>query len=200
MKSYHNDVRNEYYRDAFIAIDLLEIQLSADSGAALTKYYNNGGMNINAPSSLTGQSVVYTAQGEFLGFTSMTESLDTSVGKFTISMSGLNQELLSDIVTNSSEGKRVLVKKAFLNPTTLQLVQEPITIYEGYIYNYAVSESQKSCTLSISCASLFSDFERTNGRKTNNWSNWLYQGIQYDKAMDKAGFVGQTEFLWGRTK
>jgi hypothetical protein len=200
MKSYHDDLRNEYYRDAFVAVDLLEIQLYADSGTAATKYFTNSGMNINAPSTLTGQTVVYTAQGDFLGFTTMTENMDTTVGKFNISLTGLNQTLLTDIVTSSTEGKRVLVKKAFLNPTTLQLIREPVLVYEGYIYNYAVTESSRSCALTLSCASLFSDFERTAGRKTNNWSNWLFQGVQYDRAMDKAGFVGQTEFLWGRSK
>lgn len=199
MKSYHNDIRNEYYRDAFIAVDLLEIQLYTDAGVAAPKYYTNSGMNINAPSTLTGNTVVYTAQGDFLGFTTMSESLETSVGKFNISLTGLNTQLLSDIVVYSTEGKRVLIKKAFLNPSTMQLIQAPITIYEGYIYNYAVTEGARSCALTLSCSSLFSDFERTAGRKTNNWSNWLFQGVQYDRAMDKAGFVGQTEFLWGRT-
>lgn len=199
MKSYSEANKNEFYRDAFIALDLLEIQLYNDAGVAIPKYYNNGGMNINAISSLTGETVVYTAQGDFLGFTTMTESLDTSVGQFKISLSGLNKPLLQDIVNYNSEGKKVLVKKCFLNPTNLQLVDTPITIYEGYIYNYGVVESAKSVTLSLSCASLFSDFERTAGRKTNNWSNWLLQGTQYDKAMSKAGYVGQTEFLWGRT-
>jgi hypothetical protein len=45
---------------------------------------------------------------------------------------------------------------------------------------------------------LFADFERSNGRKTNNWSNWLFQGVQYDKAFVKSGWVGETEIKWGR--
>lgn len=199
MKTYHTDIRNEYYRDAFIAVDLLELHLKTTQGVSIPWYLNTGGMNINATSSLTGQQVVFTAQGDFLAFSSMAETLDTAVGKFQIQLSGLNLDLVADMVNNQgTEGSKVVIKKAFLNPSTLQLIQSPITVYEGYIFNYAITETAKTATLNISCASLFSDFERTAGRKTNNWSNWLYQGVKYDKAMDKAGYVGNTEFLWGR--
>jgi hypothetical protein len=201
MKSYHNDIRNEYYRDNFFAIDLLELQLISSAGTNIPRYYNNGGMNIVAPSTLTGSNVTYTAQGEFMAFSAMTEELDVTVGKFNISMSGIwspTDDLIEDLLDSPSEGRRVIIKKAFLNTSTMKLVQNPITIYNGYIYNYAITEGAKSCSITLSCSSLFSDFERTAGRKTNNWSNWLFQGSQYDKAMDKSGYVGESEFLWGR--
>jgi hypothetical protein len=198
MKSYHNDLRNEYYRDAFIAVDLLEIHLYTDAGTAIPRYFTTAGMNILATSSLTGSTVSFDAQGDFLGFTSMTENLETSVGKFSIQLSGLDVDVIRDVANNNSEGRKVVVKKAFLDSSTLQLVQTPIIIYEGYIFNFAVTETTTTVNLNISCASLFSDFERTSGRKTNNWSNWLLQGVNYDKAFDKAGYVGQSEFLWGR--
>lgn len=198
MKTYDNDIRNEYYRDAFIAVDLLELHLKKDDGTNIPRYMTTGGMNIDAVSSLTGSTVTFTAQGDFLGFTSMTENLETSVGKFSIQLNGIDYDLLKDVVNYNNEGKKVVVKKVFLDSSTLQVIQQPITIYEGYIFNFAVTESASTINLNVSCASLFSDFERTNGRKTNNWSNWLFQGDQYDKCMDKAGYVGQSEFLWGR--
>jgi hypothetical protein len=198
MKTYHSDIRNEYYRDAFICVDLLELQLYNSSGVAIPRYFTTAGMNIMANSSLTGSQVTYTAQGDFLGFTSMSENLETSVGKFSIQLCGMNLDLINDISVNDAEGKKVIVKKAFLNAETLQLIQAPITVYEGYIFNFAVTETNSTINLNVSCASLFSDFERSAGRKTNNWSNWLLQGVNYDKCMDKAGYVGQSEFLWGR--
>ncbi len=199
MKNYHTDIRNEYYRDGFICVDLLEIHLYDENNVAMPYYFSNGGVNLEATSSLTGLSVTYLAQGEFMGYTSMTESLDTNVGKFSVALSGLVPDFFADLINNASEGRRVVIKKAFLDLQTYQIVQQPITVYEGYIYNYALTEGAKTATLNLSCSSLFSDFERTNGRKTNNWSNWLFQGTKYDRAMEKAGFVGQTEFLWGRS-
>lgn len=200
MKSYHNDIKNEFYRDAFIAVDLLEMQLVQDNGTSIPRYYTSAGMNIDAVSTLTGTTVTYTAQGDFMTFSTMSETMDLNVGQFTIQISGLTPTILDDIANNNSEGKRVIIKKAFLNSSTLQLIQQPIEVYTGYIFNYAITEARKTVNVSLKCASLFSDFERVNGRKTNNWSNWLFQGVKYDKCMDKAAIVGQTEFLWGKTK
>ena len=200
MKSYHNDIKNEFYRDAFIAIDLLELQFVRDNGTSIPRYYTSAGMNIDAVSNLTGSTVTYTAQGDFMTFSTMSETMDLNVGQFSIQISGLTPTILDDIANNNSEGKRVIIKKAFLNPSTLQLIQSPIEIYSGYVFNYAITEARKTVSVNLKCASLFSDFERSAGRKTNNWSNWLFQGVQYDKAMDKAAIVGQTEFLWGKTK
>lgn len=199
MKTYHDSIRNEFYRDAFIAVDLLELHLQRSDGVYIPRYFNNGGMNIDAISTLENTTVTYEAQGSFLGFTTMSENLETTVGKFSIQLSGIDTSLPNDVASYDAEGKKVVVLKAFLDPHTLQLIQQPIRVYEGYIYNFAITENMSTVNLNISCASLFSDFERTSGRKTNNWSNWLFQGVQYDKSMDKAGYVGQSEFLWGRT-
>jgi hypothetical protein len=198
MKSYNNLVRNEFYRDAFICVDLVEIQLYTDAGTAIPQYFNNGGMNLNATSTLTGSDVVYTAQGDFIAFSSFSETMDTKVGQFQIQLTGLNTDLVNKISLNNTEGRKVIIKKAFLNPSTFQIIDVPIEVYTGYIFNFAVTENSKTVSLNLTCSNLFSDFERTNGRRTNNWSNWLFQGVKYDKCMDKAGYVGQSEFLWGR--
>jgi hypothetical protein len=106
-------------------------------------------------------------------------------------------------MNNEIEGKRVCIYKAFLNfgaggTGDLQLAAAPILMFDGIIYNFSIVESEKSCQITIDCSSLFADFERTAGRKSNNWSNWLYQGVKGDMCFDKAGWVGQTEFKWGR--
>jgi hypothetical protein len=77
-------------------------------------------------------------------------------------------------------------------------VNAPVLLFDGNIYNVAITESANSCQINVDCSSLFADFERTAGRKTNNWSNWLYQGIQYDTSMEKSGYVGNSEFKWGK--
>jgi hypothetical protein len=52
--------------------------------------------------------------------------------------------------------------------------------------------------VSIDCSSIFADFERTAGRKTNNESNWLMQGVKYDTSLEKSGIVANSEYKWGR--
>lgn len=197
--------RDEYYRDHTISVDCVELHLKDNLGANQALYLCNGGFDVSFDSSTAPNSGIntYSAQGNFIGFTGMSEDMEVKVGKFTISLSALNNDYLSKFINYEVEGKRVVIYKCFLNygndgAQPLALVAPPIMMYDGTIYNFSVQETAKTCQISLDCSSLFADFERTNGRKTNNWSNWLFQGSQVDKCFEKAGWVGQTEFKWGR--
>ena len=197
--------RNEYYRDQTIALDCVELHLKDNSGANQTIYLCSGGANLqfDSPTAPDSGPNIYTAQGDFIGFTPLGEDFDVKVGKFSIYLSGLGNGYINKLVNYEIEGKRVVVYKAFLwfgedGTEELQLVDAPIMMFDGIIYNFGVEETDKSCQITIDCSSLFADFERTNGRKTNNWANWYLQGTKYDQAFSKSGYVGQTEFKWGR--
>jgi hypothetical protein len=196
MKIYPEDLRDEFYRDHNFNVDLIEIQL----GGGNNLYLATGGVNISydSPTAPNAGTNVYTAQGDFMGFSNITEDFDVKVGKFTIYLSALGNSFIQKFIGNNVEGKRVCLYKAFLNLQTLSIIETPILMFDGYIYNVSINESSNSCQINIDCSSLFADFERTAGRKTNNWSNWAFQGVKYDLAMEKAGWVGQTEFKWGR--
>lgn len=193
---YASPVRSEFYRDHYFAVDLVEIQL----GTPNNLYLATGGVDIayDSPTAPDGGSNVYTCQGDFMGFSGMSEDFDVKVGKFSIYLSAIGNSYVTKFVGQSVEGKRVCVYKAFLEPTGLTIVQAPILMFDGTIFNVSINETSRSCQLTLDCSSLFADFERTAGRKTNNWSNWLYQGDDYDTAMEKASFVGQIEFKWGK--
>jgi hypothetical protein len=206
MKDFSQTLnRDEYYRDHTIAIDCVELHLKTPSGASIPQYLCSGGsdLSFDTATAPTAGSNVYTAQGDFIGFSSLSEDFQVSVGKFSIFLSGINTTYASYLMNNEIEGKRVCIYKAFLNfgaggTSNLQLAAAPILMFDGIIYNFAIVESEKSCQITIDCSSLFADFERTAGRKSNNWSNWFYQGVKGDMCFDKAGWVGQTEFKWGR--
>jgi hypothetical protein len=196
MKTYSTELRDEIFRSHNFAVDLLEIHL----GGGNNLYLATGGANISydSPTAPDSGANVYQCQGEFMGFSGITEDFDVKVGKFTVYLSAIGTGFLDKFIGQSVEGSRVCVYKAFLSTATLEIVTAPILMFDGQIYNIAVSETAKSCQLNIDCSSLFADFERQAGRKTNNWSNWFFQGSQLDTSMEKTGFVGQSEFKWGR--
>jgi hypothetical protein len=206
MKDFSSTAnRDEYYRDHTIAIDCVELHLKNSSGTSIPLYLCSGGadLSFDTATAPTAGSNTYQAQGDFIGFSSLSEDFDVKVGKFSIYLSGVNTTYASYLMNNEIEGKRVCIYKAFLNfgaggGSDLQLAASPILMFDGIIYNFAIVESEKSCQITIDCSSLFADFERTAGRKSNNWSNWFYQGVKSDMCFDKAGWVGQTEFKWGR--
>lgn len=197
--------RDEYYRDHTIAIDCVELHLKDNSGNDAPIYLSNGGADLAFDSDTAPDSGnnTYESQGNFLGFSPLSQDFDVKVGKFSIYLSGLNNSYIQNLIDYEIEGKRVVLYKAFLNfgstgEDPLALVAKPKLMFDGVIYNFSISEASNSCQITIDCSSLFADFERLNGRKTNNWSNWLFQGQNKDKAFEKAGYVGQTEFKWGR--
>lgn len=202
MKTISNTLRTEFYRSNFVAVDLIELHLPTPL------YLATGGMNIAFDSNTapTAGTNTYLAQGEFMGFTGLTEDFDVRVGKFGITLSGVGTTYINSFVNLTSnpknkiayEGARVVVYKAFLSTTTGALVDTPLLIFDGIIYNVGIEETATTCTISVECSSLFADFERTAGRRTNNGSNWLFQGTTVDTSMAQSGIVGESEFKWGR--
>jgi hypothetical protein len=194
MKVYSDTLRGEFYRQNFIAVDLVELHLT------VPLYLASGGINMSYDSATapTAGTNTYTAQGDFMGFSGLSEDFDVRVGKFTIYLSGVGNSYVDKFIDQDFEGRRVVVYKAFLDLNTLAIVDTPIMMFDGVIYNAAITEKSNSCQINVECSSLFADFERTQGRKTNNNSNWFYQGIKYDTSMAKSGIVGQSEFKWGR--
>lgn len=201
MKNIDTIVKNEFYRSNFVAVDLLEFHLP---GTPL--YLSNGAINIvwDSPTAPTAGANTYTAQGDFLGFTGLTEDFDIRVGRFAVALNGVGNNYVADLIGPditgkvNYEGARVLVYKAFLSIQTLQIIGTPLLMFDGVVYNVNISESSRSCNITIECATLFSDFDRTAGRKTNNGSNWLFQGSNYDTCMEQSGYVGNTEYKWGK--
>jgi hypothetical protein len=212
MKNYSTAnplVHAAYNSDAFVAVDLIELHLTNINKASAPIYLCNGGFDISfdSPSAPDAGQNVYAAQGEFIGFSTVEEDFDVKVGKFNIYLSALNntyvqQFVYQDPVTGARidlEGRRVVIYKAFLDRNNdFAITGSPIVIFDGIIYNIQVSESAASAQLTIECATLFSDFERNSGRKTNNGSNWVFQGNTYDTSFGQAGFVGNTEYKWGK--
>lgn len=194
MKTFAPEVRTEFYRENFIAVDLVELHL------ATPLYLASGGINIayDSTTAPTAGSNTYTAQGDFMGFSGLSEDFDVRVGKFTIFLSGVGNSYVNKFIDQDFEGKRAVVYKAFLDYNNLSIIGTPIMMFDGQIYNASITEKSNSCQINVECSSLFADFERTQGRKTNNNSNWFYQGVQYDTSMAKSGWVGQSEFKWGR--
>lgn len=199
-------IQDEYYRDHYISVDLVEIHLKNSSGANDPLYLCSGGFDITYDSSTAPTAGVntYKAQGEWMGFSDMSEDFEVRVGKFTVTLSGVGTSYVNNFTQYDPEGLRVVIMRAFLAYTvsngveSLTVVPVPVVLYDGIIYNVAITEGKNSCQVNIECASLFSDFDRTSGRKSNNGSNWLYQASTYDTSMEQAGFVGESNFLWGR--
>ena len=164
MKSFasENYLRDEYYRDHTIAVDLIEIHLKDSSNNDAPLYLASGGINIDFDSDTAPNagSNTYTAQGEFLGHSAINEDFDVKVGKFSINLSGLPSGYIDKFVGKEPEGKRVVVYKCFLDLNTLQIIGTDsaggvaaINMFDGEVYNVSIQETANSCAISIDASS-----------------------------------------------
>lgn len=201
MRQFPTEIRNEFYRENFFAVDIVYLQLPDSSGAVTEDSVLrlcNGGIDVKVPD-LSNTLRTYTAQGDFIGFSTITEEFDVKVGKFQIHLSGLTSGMVDRFIDKDFEGKQVQIAKCFLDYQTLQIINNPYVIFDGIIYNVSVTENAVTCNITVECSTLWADFDRKNGRMTNNESNWFYQkGVNTDKCFSKAGTVGQVEYKWGR--
>jgi hypothetical protein len=194
-------LRTEFYRENFFAQELVYIGLRDSSGnqtitstAALR--FATGGINVRVTES-DNVTRTYTAQGDFLGFSTVSEEFDIKLGKFSIMLSGVTSGQAAKFLGKDFEGSPVEISRALLDYQTLQPLGF-IKIFDGYIFNVAITEDASTCTIDISCATLWSDFDRLAGRRTNNASNHAFQGSSFDRAFDKCATVGNITFNWGK--
>ena len=194
MKFFNQQVVDQIYEDRSVAVDLLKIYLVNSSGVSTPLFLTNSNFDIRY------NNITYTAQGEFLNFSNYTEELDVKIGRFSVTLSAVNNDYLNKFTSAEIEGRQIVIEKAFLQYNTLEVIPDPILLYDGNIMNIVITESASTCNVTLDCSTLFADFERRAGRYTNNNSNWLMQGTKLDRSFEKAGWVGNSEIAWGRTK
>ncbi len=199
---YYHPVRDSFYRENYFCVDVVYIGLPDETGTITDSSVLrlcNGGINVTVPDAYD-VNRTYTAQGDFIGFSTVSEEFDVKVGKFSIYLSGLSSGMVNRFIDRDFEGAKVQIGKAFLDYQTLQPIEDKVYIvFDGLVYNVSITENAVTCDITIDCSTLWADFDRKNGRMTNNNSNWLFQyGNTSDTCFSKTATVGAQEFKWGR--
>ena len=146
-------------------------------------------------SSVSGSSVTYTTSDFIMGLSNFTEETDVTKTSLTLSLSGADQTFISTVLNENVVNDSVDIFRGFLNDSNA-LIADPFLLYSGTIDTFGISENQKSSTLSLQIVSHWADFDKTNGRRTNNTSQQRF--FSADVGMD---FSSQTvqDIKWGRS-
>jgi hypothetical protein len=126
--------------------------------------------------------------------TSVTESQALQVNDMSLTLSGANQIFISSFLNDPNFiADRVLIYKAVLNESNN--ITGAFLQFDGRISEYGIEEDEESSTVELTVASHWADFEKLNGRKTNNNIQRLYYpddiGFQYASVIVK-------DLKWGR--
>jgi hypothetical protein len=102
----------------------------------------------------------------------------------------LSPTVLNENVVNDS----VIIYRGLLADNN-SLIADPFLLYQGNIENFEIQEDEKDSIVDLAIVSHWADFDKKNGRKTNNTSQQRF--FSTDVGMD---FASQTvqDIKWGR--
>ena len=174
------------------AADLMELHL------ATPLYFTSTNIDIDYDSETAPDSGTntYLAQGQFLRFSNITESSDIRVGQLDMTFTAVDTTTVSLLINNEYMNKRVVIYRAVLADDYSFTSDDVFTVFDGIIMGYSIQETAESATVTVTVASQFADFERTNGRKTNPASQQVH--FPTDKGMDFSAQIVK-DLKWGRS-
>ena len=145
-------------------------------------------------SSVSGSSVTYSASDFILGISNHSEQTDLTKATVNLTLSGADQTFISTVLNENVTNDTVDIYRGFLNDSNT-LIADPFLLYKGNIESFGIQESEKESVVGLSIVSHWADFEKKNGRKTNNTSQKRF--FSTDVGMD---FASQTvqDIKWGR--
>ena len=185
-RSLTTAIKNELSQNKIRPVHLITINF--DTPVNLTD------CSFSLTSSVSGSSVTYSASDFILGVSNFTEEVDITKSTLNIGLSGADQTFISTVLNEPVINDEVIIYRGLLN-TNNSLIADPFLLYKGNIESFAINESPKDSLINLTIVSHWADFEKKNGRKTNNTSQQRF--FSTDVGMD---FSSQTvlDIKWGR--
>ena len=148
--------------------------------------------------SIVFNSNTYLASPDLVTFGSITEAEAIELGSMYFTLSSVDTSVVAQALLEDFIDRPILLHRAFLDKTTFQVITDPVLLYEGRIKSFKLSEDPAAgtSTLTWSTASIFADFSRTAGRRTNDNDQQIFN--PGDKSFEYAHQV-TFDVKWGRT-
>jgi len=151
---------------------------------------------------------VYTGLGQLIGITTSTSELRSSGSSLTITVTGIPNASISELVNSRIKGSPVTVYRVFFNPTTgqaLNIAGNPTGRFFGIVNNFTLQEEfdyqtrTSKNTIALICASNISQLSnKIQGRRTNPFDEKSY--FPADLAMDRVPNIKDANYNFGAAK
>jgi hypothetical protein len=145
-------------------------------------------------SSISGSSVTYSSSSFIMGISNFTEETDISKQSLDLTLSGADQTFISTCLNENVVNDAVTIFRGLLADDN-SIIADPFLLYAGNIESFSVNESDTDSVVNLTVVSHWADFDKKNGRKTNNTSQQRF--FSTDVGMN---FSSQTvqDVKWGR--
>ena len=118
-------------------------------------------------------SATWNSSPHFLGVGDVKETSDLRVNTVDITLSGVEQSYVSLFLSQNYIDVPSRIYRAVLDDNDV-VIGSPILVFNGVITNYDIQDSKSESTVTVQIASHWKDFEKENGRKTNDNSQKIY--------------------------
>ena len=145
-------------------------------------------------SSVSGSSVTYNSSDFIMGFSEFSEQTDVSKSSLKLTLSGADQTFISIVLNENVTNDEVDIYRGLLNSSNT-LIDDPLLLYKGNIENFSIQESDTSSSVVLSIVSQWADFDKRNGRKTNNNSQQRF--FSTDVGMEFSSEI-VNQIKWGK--
>ena len=139
-------------------------------------------------------SDTYVPNGFLRGIGAVTENASINIGSIDIAVSSATQTILSDVLTNGHLNRNVTIKRAILDTDDSVVTSGTFQIYAGYIEGMSITDRQGDSVINFAVANHWSDFQRIEGRRTNDSSQQHF--FNGDKAFEFTAQAGK-RLYWG---
>lgn len=150
----------------------------------------------------------YIGLGSLMGITSTSSEIRASSGELTITISGIPNTSIFEIVNSKIKGCPVRISRVLFDPVTgeqLDIEGNPLARFRGFVNNFSLEETwdfntrTSSNTITLICASSIDVLSnKFAGRKTNPYSEKKY--FPSDLSMDRVPTLENATFDFGAPK
>jgi hypothetical protein len=133
--------------------------------------------------------------GAFLKFDSVEESVDMESTGTQVGLSGVPSEMIALLETQDFINRPLRIYKGFFDSAG-QVIPTPILIFDGLMDSVEFSEDpgQGTAEINIPAFSNWVDFEKTNGRYTNDsQQKQLFEG---DRGLEFVAGLATQQIVW----
>lgn len=160
----------------------------------------------NLPYVINGET--YLGMGKLMGLSASTSEIRTSSGEFNITLSGIPNSSVYEIVNSRIKGCPVRIYRVLFDPVTNEKIDipgNPMAKYRGFVNNYSLQEEYDSQSRTSSnsillvCNSAIDVLQnKVTGRKTNPASQKKFYSS--DLCMDRVPTLENATFDFGKPK
>ena len=142
---------------------------------------------------IEGSSQTYNAVGTLLGIGNVPESNTPIKNSIDLIFSGVDQSLISTVLSNDVLGVDIKVYRGVVSGTGC--IADPFLLFHGSLADFSIDDTGGSASLGITATNHFGNFEKINGRTTSDTSQQRH--FSGDKGLEFSALTVR-DIKWGR--